>query len=64
MNIVGLQSVIYDAEVVAEATRFQADCGLELVEKGVPVQTLNSPTIPQSISVKLMMIVCHQHDAG
>ena len=34
MDIIGLESVIYGADNIKEATKFQQDWGLELVEKG------------------------------
>ena len=34
MNIIGLESVIYGADDIKKAIRFQEDWGLELVEKG------------------------------
>ena len=34
MDIIGLESVIYGADDIKEAIKFQQDWGLELVEKG------------------------------
>jgi len=35
MKIIGVESVIYGAEDVEQATRFHVDWGLELTNKGV-----------------------------
>lgn len=53
MNIVGLQSVIYGAEDVDAATRFQEDWGLELVEKST---TGSNFKLPDDTSIHIRQI--------
>ena len=53
MNIVGLQSVIYGAEDVDAATRFQEDWGLELVDKGAKGSDFK---LPDDTSVHIRQI--------